>query len=105
MGGGSVTVMVSEDDSSLYVEIMDKGSGMEAEALESLRELVEQADVSYIQKAGKSIGIANTVVRMKQYYGEGIVIDINSTVGEGTEISIQVPKEGRQGYDSGTPCG
>lgn len=105
LGGGSVTVMVSEDDSSLYVEIMDKGSGMEAEALESLRELVEQADVSYIQKAGKSIGIANTVVRMKQYYGEGIVIDINSTVGEGTEISIQVPKEGRQGYDSGTPCG
>ncbi len=105
LGGGSVTVMVSEDDSSLYVEIMDKGSGMEAEALEALRELVERADVSYIQKAGKSIGIANTVVRMKQYYGEGIVIDINSTVGEGTEISIQVPKEGRQGYDSGTPCG
>ncbi|MCI9532104.1 MAG: sensor histidine kinase [Lachnospiraceae bacterium] len=105
VGGGSITVMVSEDDSSLYVEIMDKGSGMEPQALAELKKLVEQADVSYIQHAQKSIGIVNTVVRMKQYYGEGISIDMNSTIGGGTEISIQVPREGREGYDPGTPCG
>ena len=61
--------------------------------------------MSYIQHAQKSIGIVNTVVRMKQYYGEGISIDMNSTIGGGTEISIQVPREGREGYDPGTPCG
>ena len=78
---------------------------MEPQALAELKKLVEQADVSYIQHAQKSIGIVNTVVRMKQYYGEGISIDMNSTIGGGTEISIQVPREGREGYDPGTPCG
>ena len=97
VGGGSITVMVSEDDKSLYVEIMDQGSGMEEQELKELQYLVQHADIHYIQHAKKSIGIVNTVVRMKQYYGEEAVsIDISSSIGEGTEISIQVPKEGKR---------
>lgn len=97
VGGGSITVMVSEDEKSLYVEIMDQGSGMEEQELKELQQLVRQADIRYIRQAEKSIGIVNTVVRMKQYYGEdAVAIDISSSIGEGTEISIQVPKEGRQ---------
>lgn len=90
--GGSITVMVSEDKEGLYFEIMDRGSGMNSEELEHLRQLVDQADISYIQNAKKSIGIVNAVVRMKQYYGEGVQIDINSTEHEGTEICIRLPK-------------
>ncbi|MBO5302927.1 MAG: histidine kinase [Lachnospiraceae bacterium] len=91
--GGSITVMVSEDETHLYFEIMDKGSGMKNEDLEQLRVLIEQADIAYIQHAKKSIGIINAVIRMKQYYGEGVKIDISSAEHEGTEISIQIPKE------------
>ena len=83
--GGSVTVVVSEDENDLYFEILDEGSGMEQEELESLSNLVKQADINYIQKAEKSIGIVNTVVRLHQYYGERVQIDINSTAQEGTE--------------------
>lgn len=93
MEGGSITVMVSEDETHLYFEIMDKGSGMKTEDLEHLRKLIQEADISYIQKTKKSIGIVNAVVRMKQYYGENVQIDISSTEHEGTEISIQLPKE------------
>lgn len=95
--GGSITVMVSEDEDCLYFEIMDSGSGMEPEELDTLRELVKQADIGYIQKAKKSIGIVNAAVRMKQYYGDGVQIDIKSTKQEGTEIGIQIPKDNGRG--------
>lgn len=99
VNGGSVTVMVSEDENSLYFEILDAGGGMEQEALEHLKQLILQADISYIQNAAKSIGIANTVVRLRQYYGETVTIDINSTAGEGTEICIQLPKQTKAGEE------
>ena len=92
VGGGSVTVMVSEDEASLYFEIMDQGGGMGQEELKQLQDTVEQAGIEYIQKAKKSIGIVNAVVRMRQYYGTGVQIDINSTEQEGTEVCIQLPK-------------
>lgn len=90
--GGSITVVVSEDENDLYFEIMDEGSGMEPEELKRLNDLVEKADIGYIQGAERSIGIVNTVVRMHQYYGEQVQIDINSTAQEGTEICIRIPK-------------
>lgn len=90
--GGSITVMVSEDETDLYFEIMDEGSGMEPEELEYLNNLVKQADINYIQGAEKSIGIVNTVVRLHQYYADQVQIDINSTAQEGTEICIRLPK-------------
>ncbi len=95
--GGSITVMVSEDEESLFFEIMDQGRGMEPEELEHLKNLVKQADISYIQEAKKSIGIANTVVRLRQYYGKEVQIVINSTAQEGTEVCIQIPKAGKAG--------
>lgn len=90
--GGSVTVMVSEDEEFLYFEIMDQGSGMEQGELEDLKKKVQEADIRYLKEADKSIGIVNTVVRMHQYYGEKVEIDINSAAQEGTEICIQLPK-------------
>lgn len=93
VAGGSITVVVSEDEEFMYFEIMDQGSGMEPEELERLRNLMQEADISYIQGTEKSIGIVNTVVRMRQYYGEAVQVDINSTVREGTEVCIQLPQK------------
>ncbi len=91
--GGSVTVMVSEDEEFLYFEIMDQGSGMEQRELDDLKKKVQEADIRYLKETEKSIGIVNTVVRMHQYYGEEVEIDINSAAQEGTEICIQLPKK------------
>ncbi len=92
MEGGSITVIASEDEEYLYFEIMDQGSGMEPEELAALQKRVQEADIGYIRETEKSIGIVNTVVRMRQYYGEGVQVDINSTVREGTEVCIRLPK-------------
>lgn len=89
--GGSITVMVSGDETYLYIEIMDSGSGMTEEELDALRKRMEEADISYLQNTKKSIGIVNTVLRMRQYYDGNVQVDINSTVSEGTEICIRIP--------------
>ncbi len=93
LDGGDVTVVVSSDEEYLYFEVMDSGSGMTEEELLALQEKVEHADITDIQNAKKSIGILNSVVRMRQYYGENVVIDVNSTKDEGTEICVRLPKE------------
>lgn len=94
--GGSITVMVSEDDQKLYLEILDSGSGMESTELARLRAIIEYADIDDIRRTNKSIGIINAVVRMKQYYGDGVQIDINSSVGGGTEVYICMQKQPKE---------
>ncbi|SKB83198.1 two-component system, sensor histidine kinase YesM [Lachnospiraceae bacterium] len=86
--GGSIAVVVSKDEGMLYLEIMDSGGGMSDEELSDLKNRIETADIKYLESAKKSIGIVNTVIRLKQLYGENFYIDINSSVGGGTEICI-----------------
>lgn len=94
--GGQITVVASEDGEDLYFEILDSGSGMEEEELEKLQETVSQTDISYIQTAKKSIGIANTVLRLRQYYQDKVQIEISSEIDEGTEICIRMPNHREQ---------
>ena len=91
INGGQITVVASEDGEDLYFEILDSGSGMEEEQLEKLQKTVSQIDISYIQTAKKSIGIANTVLRLRQYYQDKVQIEISSEIDEGTEICIRMP--------------
>ena len=96
INGGQITVVASEDGEDLYFEILDSGSGMEEEQLEKLQKTVSQTDISYIQTAKKSIGIANTVLRLRQYYQDKVQIEISSEIDEGTEICIRMPNHREQ---------
>lgn len=91
--GGTISVTVSEDEQNLYIEVMDSGSGMEETELIKIKAIVESADMDDIRKAKKSIGIINAVVRLKQYYGEKVRIGVASSIGDGTEVSICIPKK------------
>ena len=71
-------------------------TGMEEEQLEKLQKTVSQTDISYIQTAKKSIGIANTVLRLRQYYQDKVQIEISSEIDEGTEICIRMPNHREQ---------
>ncbi len=88
--GGSVSVIVSRYEGVLYFEIMDSGKGMAESELDDLRKKIDNADISYLKKSDKSIGIVNTIIRLKQFYGEKLYVDINSSTGGGTEICIAV---------------
>ncbi len=98
--GGSISVVVSLDEGLIYAEIMDNGRGMDEERLAELRELIENADISYIEAANKSIGIINTVIRLKQLYGEKLIIEINSSEAGGTEVCIVMPGVDNEGNDN-----
>lgn len=99
INGGQITVVTSEDGEDLYFEVLDSGCGMDQTQLEKLQNLIWHPDMAYVQKARKSIGIANTVVRLHQYYQDKVQIEISSEEGEGTEICIRIP---RRGNDSDT---
>lgn len=88
--GGDITVIVSRDEENIFLEIMDSGEGMREEELEELREKIENATMKDLNES-KSIGVLNTVIRLKLYYGEDIKIDMNSTRGEGTEVCVMLP--------------
>ena len=98
--GGSISVVVSKDEGMLYLEIMDSGSGMSEEELETLRDNIKNADISYLKSAKKSIGVVNTVIRLKQIYGDRVFIEINSSRGGGTEICIVLKCEQEYEYES-----
>lgn len=88
--GGSITVVVSGDEEHMFLEVMDSGNGMSQEELKKLRERIAEASIQSLDQAG-SIGILNTVVRLKLYYDGKVEFDINSMQGEGTEVCVKLP--------------
>ncbi len=89
--GGNISVVVSKDEGLLYIEIMNSGRGMSEDKLADLKDRIANADIRYIESASRSIGIVNTVIRLKQAYGESLIIDINSSETGGTEVCIVMP--------------
>ena len=51
----------------LVIAITDNGTGIDAERLDTLRRLISNED-SYNHEATQSIGIANVIYRMREYY-------------------------------------
>ena len=97
VGGGSITVSLTSDEELIYVEVIDSGQGMENETLEQLRTQIRNASIEELSTS-KSIGILNTVVRMKLYFGERVEFEIESTQNEGTELYIKIPKLKEEEY-------
>lgn len=92
--GGTISVAITSDEEYIYVEVIDDGCGMTEDALEKLREMIKNASIEDLSTA-KSIGILNTVVRMRLYFEETVELEIDSTLNEGTELYIKIPKERR----------
>ena len=103
--GGSISVAVTSDEECIYVEVIDDGCGMPEKTLEELREKIKNASIEDLSKA-KSIGILNTVVRLKLYFAEAVEVEIDSTSGEGTELFIKIPRkeQDKNVEDQGNAC-
>lgn len=72
------------------IRIQDNGVGISADALESLRQkLVDRKSIP-----SNSIGVQNVALRMYLTYGEDFNIDIDSTPGEGTCVTLSFPPAG-----------
>ena len=78
-GDGLILIKAWVEANDLRIEVTDNGNGMSGERLEEVRK-------------GKSIGLGATMRRIAIACGEGSEFKIQSTLGEGTTISIKMTR-------------
>ena len=80
-----IAVSTEEQNGRLAIHIRDNGPGMEDE-------LVRRILAGQVEARGSGIGIKNIHERLKQFYAGEFSLDIDSTQGQGTTITIMVAK-------------
>ena len=84
-GIGLVTIDAEDRDDDVYLSVSDNGVGMTESAIASI------ADAAREPGEG-SVGLANIQERLRSTYGEHYRLNIESEPGEGTRVSMLVPK-------------
>lgn len=78
---GIVQIFCEEGAGDLWIHILDNGAGIEETKLIELKKLLEdEREMQYISMKVKRIGIANTCLRIKNFFGDAYGIEIDSTV-------------------------
>ncbi|MBR3772086.1 MAG: sensor histidine kinase [Clostridium sp.] len=85
-GIGHIQVVGIDDDDYILLKVIDDGAGMKKEQLEALREGI-------YEDRHTGLGLLNVHNRLKLYYGEDYSITFESEFGEGSEITIRIPKK------------
>ncbi len=90
MDNGFVDVRIEGKGDKLSIKIKDDGCGMDEEALNNLKELINAPH----EKGG--IGLPNIIQRLRLFYGDEYTFEVSSIVGKGTTINIEVPDHIRE---------
>ncbi|AZT89867.1 sensor histidine kinase [Caldicellulosiruptor changbaiensis] len=85
IGKGTIEIKVFEKDGTIKIIVTDNGAGMPKEKLEEVLQSLDSKDKSHV-------GLKNVYHRLKLFYGEEAKIFINSELGKGTSVEIQIPK-------------
>ena len=88
--GGKLYVGARREGERLVVSVRDNGSGISAEKLEQIQKVLAGKEGTNMKKIG--IGIRNVVARMRLFYGDGILMEVTSKKGDGTEFKIYIPE-------------
>ena len=86
---GNILVCIREKKERLVIEIIDDGVGMEPEKVGELENNKEQHKGEHFS----GIGINNIRDRLNLIYEDNYSLDIKSTPGEGTTITVELPKQ------------
>ena len=95
-GALHITVTVRPDgDNALCIRVIDDGAGMDRETAERLFDASLPAPSSQSpQGGGAGVATRNISERIKRFYGPGSSIDVSSTPGEGTCITLHLDLQG-----------
>ncbi len=97
--GGTVWFRVIDGIEQVTIEIEDNGPGMTNEKIKRILE--EAPDETEGRSTG--IGISNVVKRLRLFYNYDDVIHIESRIGHGTKVVLNIPKQkGVDTYDKTT---
>lgn len=78
--GGLIRIRGWVDDGTRYFEVADNGRGMSSDAVNAI-----------LYRESSSIGIKNTIARIRMTYGEEYGVVISSKPGFGTKVTITLP--------------
>lgn len=81
-----LTLSIEAQEGVCIVRIADNGTGIDAESLDKLRNIVDEQ-----LPKDTGIGVKNVVIRMKLLYGDRFCMDIQSQPGTGTTFILQFP--------------
>ncbi|SHM88694.1 Histidine kinase-, DNA gyrase B-, and HSP90-like ATPase [Caldanaerovirga acetigignens] len=85
--GGILRIVGYEKNSDIYIEIIDDGVGIEERMIKILKSSKEA-----INGHTTGLGIYNVDLRIKKYFGPKYGLSIESKLGEGTKVTIKIPK-------------
>lgn len=83
--GGKIEVKIWSQEGYMYITVSDDGIGMEEDKLREIQQFAE--------RPAEHFGLYSVKHRLQLYYGEKTTMQIDSTYGEGTDITIRIPME------------
>ena len=87
-GGGKITVSAEDAGETMVIKVSDDGIGMEEDKLLEVRNGLDGSS----DKNGVVYGLYNVNERIKLNFGDEYGISLTSKFGEGTTVSIRLPK-------------
>lgn len=95
-GAGNIRIQVEQQTDYLLMTITDNGAGMDEERLQQLREKLANPlitiDKQHEEKESqKSYGLLNVQARIQLAFGTDYGVQLDSTLGEGTTVTIKHP--------------
>lgn len=90
---GTIRIAAYESDSHLLLAVEDDGIGIEPERLHKIWEAQEKKNSPGL----RHIGLSNTKRRLEFLFGSQASVRIMSEAGQGTRVSIRIPKLSKKG--------
>lgn len=87
-----IKIQARKEGDMLRIQVQDNGIGMDAT---EMNERLQKNDTAKVEE-GNSIGVLNINARLKMVYGSDYGMRIESKVGEGTTVILEVPHMGEE---------
>ncbi|MGQ7889806.1 sensor histidine kinase [Paenibacillus sp. WC2504] len=91
-GVARIVLRTKLKEDKLLISVKDNGIGMSPDLVQNLLDELKSADsVAILSTEGQSIGLRNVLSRCRLNYGELFQFELQSKLGEGTELNLILP--------------
>ena len=88
-GKGMVCVTGRLEDGDIVLKVTDNGLGMDRDTLEHIFDRSKENE----SRKSSGVGVYNVNMRIQLYYGENYGLSFESAEGEGTVVTIRIPRQ------------